>query len=97
MSKSNEARQISLMTLDEVAIYLRVSRKTIYYWVGRSEIPFIRVGRHLRFDPVMVVRHFAGNTAEEAPAIPCAKRKAVLKSRPRAWSLKFDSGLAGSQ
>lgn len=84
------------MTLDEVARYLHVSRKTVYYWVGRAEIPFVRVGRHLRFDPGAVMRHFSMKTEHEDPAISCANERAVLKSRSGAWSLKTGAGLAGS-
>jgi excisionase family DNA binding protein len=84
------------MTLDEVAKYLSVSRKTIYYWVGRAEIPFVRVGRHLRFDPVVVMRHFSQKTEAEDPATACIKAKAALNSRTGVWSLKNGAGLAGS-
>lgn len=38
-----------LMTLKEVADYLRVTEKTVYRLLGRSEIPATRVGHQWRF------------------------------------------------
>lgn len=95
MSKTAKS-QGSLLTLEEVALYLNVSSKTVYYWVGRAEIPFIRVGRHLRFDPATVVQHFSGKTEAADPAIACRNAKAALRSGSRAWSLKTGAGLADS-
>lgn len=53
-----------LFTIDELAEELRVSVKTIYYWVGRSEIPFIKIGRHLRFNRDEVLQYFSDRTPE---------------------------------
>lgn len=39
----------SLLTLDDVATLLRVSKTTVYRLVERRELPFCRVGRSLRF------------------------------------------------
>src|SRR5688572_5888694 len=41
-----------LMSVDEVADRLQVSRSTIYGWIATKKIPFLRVGgRIVRFDP----------------------------------------------
>lgn len=39
----------ALLTLDEVAAVLRVSKTSVYRLVERRELPFCRVGRSLRF------------------------------------------------
>ncbi len=39
----------ALLTLDEVAALLRVSKTSVYRLVERRELPFCRVGRSLRF------------------------------------------------
>jgi excisionase family DNA binding protein len=52
----------SLLTLKEVACLLQVSPKTVYYWVNRSEIPYVKVGRHLRFNYQGVLDFFAEQT-----------------------------------
>jgi excisionase family DNA binding protein len=39
-----------LMNIDEVAVYLRKSKSTIYHWVSKDKIPFSTVGRELRFE-----------------------------------------------
>ncbi len=38
-----------LLTLDDVAAILRVSKTSVYRLVERRELPFCRVGRSLRF------------------------------------------------
>jgi len=55
------------LDVDEMAEFLRVPKKTLYHWVHRREIPFTKVGRHLRFIPVDVVEFFRRQT----PQSPC--------------------------
>jgi excisionase family DNA binding protein len=38
-----------LLTLNQTAKLLNVSKKTLYYWVSRNEVPYLKIGRHLRF------------------------------------------------
>jgi excisionase family DNA binding protein len=57
----------SLMTLTEAAHLLKVSKNTIYYWVHRREIPFLKVGKHLRFQPRELLRHFASRAENQVP------------------------------
>ena len=40
---------LSLLTIEEVAEFLRVSKTSVYRLVERRELPFCRVGRSLRF------------------------------------------------
>ena len=40
-----------LFTVREAAQYLAVSTSTLYGWVWQHRIPFIKLGRALRFDP----------------------------------------------
>ena len=39
-----------LLTVDEAARLLAVSVSTLYGWVYQRRIPFVKVGRALRFD-----------------------------------------------
>lgn len=39
-----------LATVEEIAPYLRVKVKTVYAWVSARQIPFIKIGRVVRFD-----------------------------------------------
>ena len=45
---------MELMTLEEVANYLRVTKKTIYRLLERRSIPTIKVGRQWRFDKASI-------------------------------------------
>ncbi len=38
-----------LMTLKEIADYLRVTEKTVYRLLGQGEIPAVKVGHQWRF------------------------------------------------
>lgn len=40
-----------LLTVDEVALYLKVKPTTIQKWVYLHMIPSIKVGRNRRFEP----------------------------------------------
>lgn len=50
--------QITLTNLKQTAEILGVSPKTVYYWVSRREIPFLKIGRHLRFQVPEVIAFF---------------------------------------
>ena len=40
----------NLMTIEEAAEFLSVSTSTLYGWVWQRRIPFVKVGRALRFE-----------------------------------------------
>ena len=48
----------SLVGVDELARFLQVPKKTIYYWVSYTNIPYLKVGRYLRFDLGQVIDFF---------------------------------------
>jgi excisionase family DNA binding protein len=45
-----------LLTVAEVARYLRIHEKTVYTMVARRELPSIRLGRRVRFSPDDILR-----------------------------------------
>jgi excisionase family DNA binding protein len=47
---------VNVMTLQEVADYLRVTRSTIHRLLKRNEIPAFRIGRHWRFNVEEIAR-----------------------------------------
>ncbi len=40
---------LTLMTIDEVSDYLKVSRRTIYDWLKRNKIPAVKIVGQWRF------------------------------------------------
>ena len=38
------------MNIDELALYLGVSRNTIYWWIATRKIPHNKLGKLVRFD-----------------------------------------------
>lgn len=76
-----------LCTARQIAELLNVSGKTVYYWVARKEIPFIRVGRHVRFSATDVYHFFISKTKEER--FPCLMDPVQVKNRELSRSLKI--------
>ena len=61
------------MTIDEVASYLRVSKRTIQTWLSEGMIPCVRLpGRFVRFDQE-AVDEWARSLA--VPAMSLARRR----------------------
>ena len=46
----------NLWTVTDTADFLKVSEKTIYDWVYKREIPFIKLRRLLRFRPSEIAK-----------------------------------------
>lgn len=38
-----------LISVEEVAKILKISNNTVYYYATKGAIPYIRIGRHIRF------------------------------------------------
>ena len=85
----------SLVGIQEIASLLNVPIKTVYYWKSRHEIPFFKVGKHLRFNPAEVLRFFAQKTADSTPA--CVDDSKVLKPSPRSFSNRKGSLAPGKE
>ena len=49
--KSDHQDRERLLTIRETARYLAVSVSTLYGWVWQRRVPFVKIGRALRFDP----------------------------------------------
>ena len=51
-------KEDKIMTLEEVAEYLRVKPQTIYTWAQEKKIPAAKLGKEWRFKKSMVDRWF---------------------------------------
>jgi excisionase family DNA binding protein len=50
LTKTNFAREELPLSVRDAAVFLGVSRQTVYLWVERKQIPHLRVmGRNIRF------------------------------------------------
>ncbi len=77
-----------LITIQEMSSQLKVSVKTIYYWVHRKEIPYLKVGKHLRFDADKVIQCFESRAALNRPTSAWLAGSGSLESRSFSCSLK---------
>lgn len=59
-----------LLTVHDVARTLAVSPHTIYSWVAQRRIPFLKVGRLLRFDSRAIDAWLGQQGAGDAPIEP---------------------------
>jgi excisionase family DNA binding protein len=50
-----------LMTVQDAAKFLAVSTSTLYGWVYLRRIPFVKVGRSLRFEPAELQKFIQSN------------------------------------
>lgn len=57
-----------LMTVDQAAEYLQISRRQVYNLVARGELPIVRVGQRVRFEPDAL--RSALHAGSEREAIP---------------------------
>jgi excisionase family DNA binding protein len=56
-----------MMTLQEVADYLRVTRSTIHRLLKRNQIPGFRIGRHWRFNVEEIDRWCSSRASTKDP------------------------------
>jgi len=68
-----------LMTVGEVADYLRVTEKTIYRLLERGRIPATKVGRQWRFDARLIDKWLQKNSAKEKATILVVDDEEVVR------------------
>jgi len=39
-----------LFNIDELSTYLAVPRGTIYNWISQKKLPYVKIGRRVKFD-----------------------------------------------
>lgn len=53
------------MSIAELSQWLQLAKGTIYNWVYQRRLPFVKVGRALRFDPKEIERVLSNSTKLE--------------------------------
>ncbi len=51
MGQKNQTLFENLWTVTDTAEFLKVSEKTVYDWVHKKQVPFVKINRLLRFQP----------------------------------------------
>jgi excisionase family DNA binding protein len=64
MKSRDDATPRRIMTATEVAEYLKFNRETIYVLAGKGQIPFFRIGIHLRFYRDAIGKWMTDRTSE---------------------------------
>jgi excisionase family DNA binding protein len=63
-----------LWTAQDVAAFLRVSRSWVYHRAEAGELPCLRIGALLRFDPARIRAYAQGETAAGATVVALRRR-----------------------
>lgn len=53
---------MKLLTVEEIAELFQASTSTIYRWVHKREIPFVKLGGKLRFSPDEIQEYIKQNS-----------------------------------
>lgn len=53
---------MKLLTVEEIAELFQTSTSTIYRWVHKREIPFVKLGGKLRFSPDTIQEYIKKNS-----------------------------------
>ena len=56
----------TLLTIAEVAAALKLAEQTVRRWVLRREIPFLKIGKAVRFRPSDIARWIDGGMGDSA-------------------------------
>ena len=60
--------QTDVLTIDELATYLKVAKSTLYKLAQEGRVPGQKVGKHWRFRKVSIDRWLEESKQEERPA-----------------------------
>lgn len=72
-----------LLTIDELAAWLKLPKGTLYNWVHERRLPFVKVGPRVRFDPVEIRRWLETCTHREAGPLPDLAERLARPRRRR--------------
>jgi excisionase family DNA binding protein len=75
-----ERRSEPLMTVDETAAFLKVSRRQVYRLLDNGELPAVRVGTRIRVDPDALLASLRAIESSESaePAVAGSKARRDL-------------------
>jgi excisionase family DNA binding protein len=58
--RKSEMEEKRLLSVDEVADYLKIPKSTLYKMCSEREIPCAKIGKHWRFDKKLIDEWFVG-------------------------------------
>jgi excisionase family DNA binding protein len=75
---------VQLLTVDEVAAWLRVEPRYVYRMTSAGTLPKVYVGRYLRVPASSVADYIASRTVEAVKRVPRPRRPGARARRLRA-------------
>lgn len=74
-------KQGEVLTIDELAVYLKIPKSTLYKLVREGRIPSQKVGRHWRFHKGAIEDWLRSNSDQNAVEVANADQSATLKKK----------------
>lgn len=77
-----------LVCVEDLASFLSVSSKSVYRYVQQAAIPFLRIGKHLRFDKEAVLSHLQNpasieTSSQAKPTLSLSEAREAKRSSRR--------------
>lgn len=68
-----EEKPADVLTIEELAAYLKIPKSTLYKLVREGKIPSQKVGRHWRFHKEAIIQWLGNRKADEANRKPTSR------------------------
>lgn len=68
MSEKDQTPIKGLINTSQLAEFFGVPVSTVYFWTSNKKIPYLKIGKSLRFDPQKVIEHFNNLNQLEKPS-----------------------------
>ncbi len=72
-----------LLTVDELAAWLKMSRGSLYNLVHERSVPYLKIGARLRFAPAEIAKWLEQCARVEAAPLPALETRQGKRSRQR--------------
>ena len=74
------AQDYEVLTIDELATYLKVSKSTLYKLAQEGKVPGQKVGKHWRFHRE-TIEHWLGKNRSDVSVVQPTKLESKLKNQ----------------
>jgi len=85
MKRQHDVTPSPIMTVAEVARYLRIHQSTVYRLIHRSQLPYFKTGSDYRFDRDTIEKWMADRQVRGWSQVPKKGRASTSETPARRW------------